>query len=253
MNPTDNIVKLAEQFFQHIPNQGAFIVDTRLQLRYITAPFASISNFKVGEFFDATMLSTKPINFDIEHLSEIIQDVLKDRIKRYCCMSITQQDDTQKLMDFYAGALVEPQTDEILGVIIYIIRYQFGSHQEMVMFQNREAMNAEMSYQPLNEPVTPSIISEQNPKIKLTAREENVIFLLILNYSSREIAETLSKIEQKSISKDSIDKLIANRLQQKFNIVYRYKLVEKLIQQGYHKHIPKAFLSNFVKDIVMFD
>ena len=78
--------------------------------------------------------------------------------------------------------------------------------------------------------------------VRLSKREKQVIFLFLSNLSSQEIANTLSQIDNKTISKNTVDSIFADQLFIKFNAVSRASLREILIAQGFNKVIPKELL-----------
>lgn len=81
-------------------------------------------------------------------------------------------------------------------------------------------------------------------QIKLTAREKQVVFLFLLNLDSNTIAEIISKIENKKISKNAIDQVFTTQLIPKFLVFGRKALYDKLTELGYYRFVPNNVLSN---------
>lgn len=79
-------------------------------------------------------------------------------------------------------------------------------------------------------------------QIKLTAREKQVVFLFLLNLDSNTIAEIISKIENKKISKNAIDQVFTAQLIPKFSVFGRKALYEKLTELGYYRFVPNNVL-----------
>lgn len=83
-------------------------------------------------------------------------------------------------------------------------------------------------------------------KYKLTRREKQVIFLFLNGLTSQEIADVLSKIDDKVISKNAIDAVFANQLRLKFEAYTREGLYQKLVKLGFYNMIPQN-LMNYIK------
>lgn len=79
------------------------------------------------------------------------------------------------------------------------------------------------------------------------------LFFEYLNVQFAIVLDTNIQVNRKKVSKDAIDKLITNQLQVKFDVVYRYKLVERLIELGYHKLVPEVFAGKFVRESLFLD
>ena len=79
---------------------------------------------------------------------------------------------------------------------------------------------------------------------ELTEREKQVIFFFLLNLESVTIAEILSKIENKSISKNAIDQMFTRQLLPKFGVYSRKALYDKLSDNGYMRLIPHNVLND---------
>ncbi len=78
--------------------------------------------------------------------------------------------------------------------------------------------------------------------IKLSKREKQVVFLFLSNFNSQEIANILSQIDNKSISKNTIDSVFADQLFIKFNVVNRTALRNELLKYDFNRLIPKELL-----------
>lgn len=79
--------------------------------------------------------------------------------------------------------------------------------------------------------------------VNLSKREKQLIFFCIAKLGSQEIANMISKIENKIISKNTIDNIFQIQLFNKFGVYSRQALYVKLMQLGYNKFIPKEVLT----------
>ncbi len=102
-----------------------------------------------------------------------------------------------------------------------------------------------------------AVIDEFEYPIKLTAREKQVVFLFLLNLDSSTIAEIVSKIEGKRISKNAIDQIFTAQLIPKFAVFGRKALYDKLAELGYYRFVPNNILCNGfcieITDYMVFD
>lgn len=80
--------------------------------------------------------------------------------------------------------------------------------------------------------------------IGLTEREKQTIFFFLLNLDSKSIAEILSRIENKQISKNSLDQMFNKQLFPKFGVYNRKALYDKLVTLGYNRLMPKNVLND---------
>lgn len=89
----------------------------------------------------------------------------------------------------------------------------------------------------------------------LTQREMQVAFLFTSQLNSRQIAEMLTEIENKNVTKSTIDSIFNDKLYPKFNVFNRKDLYIKLHQSGYASCIPQGLLkaNSFVVDAIKTD
>lgn len=73
---------------------------------------------------------------------------------------------------------------------------------------------------------------------KLSKREKQIIFLFLANLNSTEMVEIIHKMENKKLSKGTIDCVFTDQLFPKFEVYNRQALYAKLFQLGYNKLIP---------------
>ncbi len=102
-------------------------------------------------------------------------------------------------------------------------------------------------YQPKNQSydfVLPKIQSVNN--IQLSEREQAVLFLLSLNYDTRQIAEILSKSERKIITPNLIRNNINQQLYIKMEVNSVPDLIEKYTLLKQEKLIPTTFNKQFI-------
>lgn len=74
--------------------------------------------------------------------------------------------------------------------------------------------------------------------IRLTKREQQVVFFFMLNFKSEQIGSLITKIEKKTVSKDAVDQLFRRQLFPKFDVVNRKALHDKLNRMGFAQVIP---------------
>lgn len=79
----------------------------------------------------------------------------------------------------------------------------------------------------------------------------------MLNLESQAIADLMSKLENKQVTKNAIDQILNKRLFLKFNVYNRKSLHEKLSEYGFQRIIPHNILVDGlffdITDYVVFD
>lgn len=87
----------------------------------------------------------------------------------------------------------------------------------------------------------------------LTRREHQIAFLLFHSKNLIEIANLIGKFEGKSITASTVNNIIHRYLFKKFMVKNKEDLMDKLIENGYHKKMPNSLLSNIFVDITNYD
>lgn len=90
---------------------------------------------------------------------------------------------------------------------------------------------------------------EVNNNIQLSDREQKVLFLLSLNYNTRQIADILTKIEKKNITPNLIRNNINQQLYIKFEVNNVTDLIEKYSMLNDDKLIPACFNKPFAATV----
>jgi hypothetical protein len=205
----DKFIHATQQFFSCIKGQMIFIVNVDLTICYASSSFIALSELEVGHVFnDATILKRSSLNFDFVLIEKHLRAVFSDKVKRLILCPITKNG-VAKIASFTIGCVVNPRTENAIGAIVYLQRFNLIDKLDIVstFYHQNITESAIISDE---SQLTTTKISLKN--VLLTKREENVIFLLLQKYSSREIAEILTKVDKNSITKDAIDKLITNQL-----------------------------------------
>ena len=122
--------------------------------------------------------------------------------------------------------LVNPNTKQIVGILCQLIELSLTnlSRQILELYVDNDDGNGQLA------------------NIQLSKREKQVIFFFMHNLSSQQIAEIISKIEGKILSKSTIDSLFIDQLYIKFDVHNRMALADKLQQLGYATLIPESLL-----------
>ncbi len=95
--------------------------------------------------------------------------------------------------------------------------------------------------------ILPHIDSVNN--LQLSEREQKVLFLLSLNYTTSQIAEILSKVENKKITPNLIRNNINQQLYIKFEVNSVPDLIEKYSMLKQDKLIPQSFNKQFATSL----
>lgn len=125
--------------------------------------------------------------------------------------------------------LINPDTDEVLGVVVVLHKVLYSNIQHQLL-------RALEIYE------QPQFVDFN--QYNLTKREKELIFLFLNGLSSKEIAMVLSKLENKPVSKNTIDNIFANQLRVKFDTFSREALYNKLLELGFDRLVSKDLLFN---------
>lgn len=80
--------------------------------------------------------------------------------------------------------------------------------------------------------------------IKLTKRQYEILYLLIMGKSPRHIAEYISNVQVKSVTAATVTSIINKQLYQKFNVDSVTKLIEKALLLKIASKVPPRFITN---------
>lgn len=128
--------------------------------------------------------------------------------------------------------IISPLTGTILAIIDEI--KDFAMNRELSQFISLMNYHADT----INE--NPQIQSE--PNITLTKRQQEIIFLLTLGKSPKNIAEFISQLEGKVLAPATITAIINKQLYTKFEVNSTSKLIEKAIIMGFVNNVPDNFI-----------
>ena len=129
--------------------------------------------------------------------------------------------------------IINSETQNVVALHVYMHYLDIFNISSLLA---RYYKNGDLAINQLNGPV-------------LTEREKQVVFFFLLNLESSTIAEVLSKIENKRITKNSIDQVFSKQLLPKFNVYSRKALFDKLYYNGYTRIVPQ----NILKEGIMVD
>ncbi len=172
------------------------------------------------------------IEDDTQRFSPIDQIIAEDqgivkRRKSQAFLKLNNFNDGIKPRIFIKSPIINPATNNVVGLI-----YQ-GMDWSLINF-NQQLIKAHQLFKPHNK--------EMQDLPKLTKREKQIIFFFLAKLGSQEIADILYTIENKHISKSTIDSIFIDRLYIKFDVNNRQALYNKLLQLGYDRLIPSDLL-----------
>lgn len=168
-----------------------------------------------------------PLYDDDQSIKEIIDQEEKDVIEnKKIRMALKINRFRNKITPYLTHKIpiINPETQNTVGIFCYC----FGIGKINIETVLQHALS--------------SSIDTLGEKISLSRREKQVIYLFMANLSSQEIAKTLSEIENKKVSKSTIDSLFNDQLYIKFSVYSRPELYQKLQTLGFDKLIPQELL-----------
>lgn len=125
---------------------------------------------------------------------------------------------------FLKSPIINPSTDTIVGILCQGFHLSAHTYQDLMI--NKAIGNTDKQEIP-----------------NLTKREKEVIFLFLSHLNSQQIANTLSQLENKKVTKSTVDSVFNDKLYLKFNTYNRQALFEKLITLGFSTLIPQELLA----------
>ena len=118
-----------------------------------------------------------------------------------------------------------------------IVQKYMNSIQNNLQLAQLEIMNDKMGNE-FN-----SSLTNTDENIKLTKREQEVLYLLSLGKSPKTIAEIIGRIENKVLEASTIGGLINKKLYKKFNVSSVDELLEKAILLKLTPFLPDSFIN----------
>lgn len=170
-------------------------------------------------------INTNPKHLQEQHLVDL-ETVIKNR-KSVRSFVITEYDNVLQPFLLLKSPLINPKTNEIVGVFCQYTTFSFVSIQLQII---RSLEIYDYQY------------DVDIEKFKLTTREKEAIFLFLSGLSSKDIALVISKMVGREISKSTIDSLFRDQLFVKFEVYNREALFEKLLRLGFDRYVPVDLL-----------
>ena len=200
-------------------------------------------NVYCSQYFAETVgLSVKDIIGKIYFLScydqflDIVLD--EDRVvietkKTHTFLKVNKFHNIIKPIVIFKSPIINPNTNNVVGILFQGFEYSATyniTHQISKLYNIFN--ESELKYK----------ISCNKKCIQLTKREKQVVFFFLAHLGSQEIANILYQIDNKKISKSTIDSIFTDKLYIKFNVNSRVALYTRLIELGYDKFIPQEVL-----------
>lgn len=174
----------------------------------------------------ATLLDDPTRLTPYEQMLEEDQRIINKRTSQ-AYLKLNNFNDGIKPRIFIKSPIINPATNNVVGVM-----YQ-GFDWSLVNF-NQQLIKAHQLFKPQN--------TNTGDLPKLTKREKQIVFFFLARLNSQEIADILYTIENKHLSKSTIDSIFIDRLYIKFKVTNRQALYDKLLNLGYDRLIPVDLL-----------
>ncbi|EKD28177.1 MAG: hypothetical protein ACD_79C00401G0001, partial [uncultured bacterium] len=122
--------------------------------------------------------------------------------------------------------IINPENKKVVGILTQ--GYEVG-----LMAFKKHFLKTDLSNQHI-----------EKSEIHLSKRERQVIYFFMAHLSSQEIADVLHQIENKKVTKSTIDSLFNDQLYPKFDAYSRPDLYKKLQTLGFENKIPEELLKS---------
>ncbi len=229
MNDNDFLNKIINSFKQiedGLPNLITIIKGLDSKILYASNIYAIMVGKSINELLGTTGLPPKTGKYDPKLSIEEDNQVITQRCRHEFLKIGTFCNKIQPLI-VLKDPIINPATQNVTGIFYIWKKLSMSSFgQEIITSFN----------------VTGTDQTRITHGIKLSKREKQVIFLFLTNLSSQEIAKALSLMDNKTITKSTVDGLFTEQLFVKFEVHSRVALREKLISLGFDRVIPKELL-----------
>lgn len=207
-----------------IPDQMVGIKDLHSAHRYCSQCFADALGVSVDHVIGSTFCTGEILDIVISEDQKVFQSR-----KPQAFLKIDKFHHRIKPLVFIKSPIVNPNTQNVVGLLLQVFEYGIRDNFHQQVGGLYKVFFAK---------------AKQVSTIKLSKREKQVIFFFLAHLSSQEIAETLYKLENKRVTKSTIDSIFTDQLYLKFKVTNRIALHQKLLELGYHKLIPQEILTN---------
>ena len=226
---------------------NSFVLDNNFRVLHCSDGCAKYMEFKLGLVFDNNNLSALNVEFNAKAVICGITNSMQDKLKRGITVYI-KKFNISRLFTFYLYPVIA--NERVIAIVAIIVRYDHAKNvdeyfKRSFILKDKEFKQCSI-LQDLN---TMKSLYNKNI-IELSLLEESVIYLLLRNFSSADIATIMSKIENRKISNYSIDKIISDKLRVKFEAHSRVHLIKILTALGYRDVITEQIIKNYTHETI---
>ena len=197
-----------------------FITDTNATIIYASNSFiASLKIDDISLIYLAQIYELTPIINNI-HLKSIFENMYKNNSTtgQEFLISAPELFVNMSMFSLNHRALLNPVDNTVIGFVTFVL--PINVEQKLSLL-----------YQMLG--VTDTIKLKQDTQIHLTKREQEILFLLCLKLSGREIAEIMTKKTKSPIGASTVGNIVRERIFPKFSVYNIEELINKAISLGY--------------------
>ena len=218
------------------------IFDADLRIKYFSPKSLDLLNLR------RIPVDMKLRDLDFPHLTTdeikyISETVLSTKTRgKYIVAYI---EDGQILMrEHYASPIINDKNNDVVGMYVEVWPYEPCATMNTYF---------DLLHYKLNKVKFVSNKKIIKPKIKLTPKEHEVLFLAVLGKSQKEIAEILSKVHNKPVKTNSVASIISKQIYPKFDVYNLPNLVELAIALNIVNNFPKNLLRSTGLLVVEFE
>lgn len=206
-----------------LPTQIIGIKNIESHYVYCSPSFATLLGYSVED-----IVGKHDMFVNNENMTRIREDqqIIKTR-KALSFIHIDNLKGRLSPLTFIKSPIIDDKSNQVIGILCQVFEFATidMAQQILNMYHNLQ-------------------LDKQNKQLlpKLTKREKQIIFFFLANLNSAEIVEVIYRMENKKISKGTIDGVFTDQLFPKFEVYNRQALYTKLVQLGYNKLIPLEVL-----------
>lgn len=213
---------------------GVSIVDNDFRYLYLNELIISFIGIPVKQILGKRLGEIRPDLCDLIDTLKKINAKITNTPSFQRNFIIIKEDVTSTAIDLTTSPIINPYTKNRTGYVSYVSKVILHNPMQEVI---KKLNNKYTIFKPIN-------TNEDSPiqKFNLTTVEHEILILLCIGKSHKEIADILYRLTGKQQSNSNIANIIYRKLFSKFSVTSISGLIEKAISLNIIHYIPESFI-----------